>query len=209
MSTSVRFKLFTKFIIEKTVEGEDRGRIVGRTGGILGGQLSEETEEEEGEKMALFSLNDLKALWAFEEGEPIGDRDTGGELAALFCGFPFPTGRRIGTSNDIQALSGASDKLDNKDAVAELRATRFPVVRGKVATDVGSCEAETEALPVGDVRIWNSEADELSKGIPHSFDERNEVKVEQILHNLKIFNRMMNHGKHLYDEKEEKKAEGR
>ena len=32
--------------------------------------------------------------------------------------------------------------------------------------------------------VWNREADELSKGIPHSFDERNEVKVEQILQNL-------------------------
>ena len=40
-------------------------------------------------------------------------------------------------------------------------------------------------------RDQNYEADELSNGITHRFSARNEVKVEPILRQLKVFNKML------------------
>ena len=55
-------------------------------------------------------------------------------------------------------------------------------------------------------RDQNYEADELSNGFTHRFSSRNEVKVEPILRQLKVFNKVIKYGRRLYDEVDERQA---
>ena len=49
--------------------------------------------------------------------------------------------------------------------------------------------------------------DELSNGITHRFNKRNQIEAEPILRELKVFNRMVKYGRRLYEEIAEKKLD--
>ena len=56
-------------------------------------------------------------------------------------------------------------------------------------------------------REQNYEADELSNGITHRFRKQNEVKAEEILSELKVFNKMLKYGRALYEDLKEIKED--
>ena len=91
--------------------------------------------------------------------------------------------------------------------VAKMMTTKFPLCAAVMQLASTLTEKKQKLRLNWAPRDQNYEADELSNGITHRFSTRNQVKVEPILRELKVFNKMLKYGRSLYEEVEERKEE--
>ena len=95
----------------------------------------------------------------------------------------------------------------NKFAVAKLMTTKFPLCAALMQLSSTLAKRNQRLKLKWTPRDQNFEADELSNGITHRFRPENEVKVDSILRELTIFNKMVKYGRGLYDEIKQVKDE--
>ena len=139
------------------------------------------------------------APWVFAGGEPFRKIATLELLATLLCVLAFPPPEE-GARNEVLTLSAGTDNLGNTMAVSKLMTTKFPLCAAMMQLSstlaVNKWRLKLNWIP----RDQNFEADELSNGLKHRFEETNEVNVRPLLEKLVIFNKMMKYGSQLYEE---------
>ena len=151
-------------------------------------------------------LTRKNAPWVFEGGAPYTKLATLELLASAISVLAFPP--EIGKEKRAETLTitGTTDNLGNRFAVSKLMTTKFPMCAVLEMTSILSKRRQRLKLAWAP-REQNFEADELSNGITHRFSPKKEVKVEAILANMQLFNKMTKYGRGLYEELKERKQD--
>ena len=150
-------------------------------------------------------LTRKNAPWVFEGGEPYTKIATLELLASLMCVISFPPGDDDADGVGTLTLSGVTDNLGNRFAVSKLMTTKFPLCAAMMQLSSTLATRKMKMKLSWAPRDQNFEADELSNGITHRFDKNKEVKVEPLLRDLKVFNKMVKYGRTLYEDLKERK----